>query len=106
MCCRPPVFANVRGLIIDRLNQARLPAIYEWAEWAEEGALLGYGANLKLAWRKVSGLVSKILHGARPEDLPVEQPEKIDFAVNLKTARALGITIPTAVLLLADKVIE
>jgi ABC-type uncharacterized transport system substrate-binding protein len=96
----------MRQLIVERLNQARHPAIYEFPEIAEQGGLLGYGARLEVSYQRVAGLVAKILRGARPEDLPVEQPEKIDLVVNLKTAKALGLTIPPALLLHADEVIE
>ena len=101
-----PAFFNVRGLVIERLNRARLPAIYEWPEMADEGGLLGYGARLRRVWPKVARLVAKILRRARPEDLPVEQPEKIDLVVNLRTARALGLTIPPSILIRADEAIE
>lgn len=83
-----------------------LPAIYEWPETAEEGGLLGYGTRLQLAFRQVFGLISKILHGARPQDLPIEQPAKFDLVVNLRTARAIGLTVPPALLARADEEIE
>jgi putative tryptophan/tyrosine transport system substrate-binding protein len=102
-----PVFANVRGLVIERLNRARLPTIYELPEMADEGGLLAYGARFQRAiWPKVGRLVAKILRGARPEDLPVEQPERIDLVVNLRTAKALDLTVPSPLLARADEVIE
>jgi len=101
-----PFVAPVRATIVDRLNRARLPAIYEFPEIAEQGGLLGYGVRLELASRLAARLVSKILRGARPEDLPIEQPDKFDLVVNLKTAKALGLTVPLTLLLLADEVIE
>jgi putative ABC transport system substrate-binding protein len=101
-----PFAPLVRATIVDRLNRARLPAIYEFPEIAEQGGLLGYGVRLELASRLAARLVSKILRGARPEDLPIEQPDKFDLVVNLKTAKALGLTIPPTLLLLADEVIE
>jgi putative ABC transport system substrate-binding protein len=97
---------SVRASIIDRLNRARLPAIYEFPEMAEQGGLLGYGARFDFASRLVARLVSKILRGARPEDLPIEQPDRFDLVVNLKVARTLGFTLPPSLLVRADKVIE
>jgi putative tryptophan/tyrosine transport system substrate-binding protein len=101
-----PVLHSARRMIVGRLNQGRLPAIYQWPETAEQGGLLAYGPRIQLCIRHVAGLVAKILGGARPEDLPVEQPEKFDFVVNLKTAKAIGITIPASILARADEVIE
>jgi putative tryptophan/tyrosine transport system substrate-binding protein len=93
-------------LIIERLNRAHLPAIYYFTEWGKEGALLAYGPPFNLVYHHVVGLIDKILRGARPEDLPIEQPEKIDLVVNLKTAKALGVTIPFSLVARADEVIE
>jgi putative ABC transport system substrate-binding protein len=101
-----PRLAAARASIIDRLNRARLPAIYEWPEIAEQGGLLGYGSRLRDGTRQMARLVSKILRGARPEDLPIEQPTKFDLVINLKTATAIGLTIPQSILLRADEVIE
>jgi len=101
-----PLIIPARASIIDRLNQTRLPAIYELPEIAEQGGLLGYGARLELVWRIGARLISRILRGARPEDLPIERPDKFDLVVNLKTAKAMGLTIAPALLVLADKVIE
>ena len=101
-----PILNNARMFIVERLNQMRLPAIYEWPETAEEGGLLGYGTRAQLALRQVFGLVAKILRGSRPQDLPIEQPAKFDFVVNLKTAKEIGLTIPPSILFRADEVIE
>jgi putative tryptophan/tyrosine transport system substrate-binding protein len=101
-----PVISPARASIIDRLNRARLPAIYEAPEIAESGGLLGYGTRFDFSSRLVARLASKILRGARPEDLPIEQPDRFDLVINLKTAKALGITVPPALLVRADKVIE
>jgi ABC transporter substrate binding protein len=89
-----PFVPPARATIIDWFNRARLPAIYELPEIAEQGGLLGYGPRLELASRLAARLVSRILRGARPEDLPVEQPDRIDLVVNLKTANVLGLSIP------------
>jgi putative ABC transport system substrate-binding protein len=101
-----PILNAQRALLIERLRQARLPAIYEWPETAEEGGLLGYGARLTLVYRHVAVIVDKVLRGARPADLPIEQPTQFTFVVNLKAARALGLTVPSVLLERADKVIE
>jgi putative ABC transport system substrate-binding protein len=96
----------LREVIIKRLNQARLPAIYQFPEAAKEGGLLAYGARIQVGFQQVAGLVAKILRGIRVEDLPVENVDKIDLVINLKTARVLGIQVPAALLAQADEVIE
>jgi putative ABC transport system substrate-binding protein len=101
-----PVFSINRRLVIERAAALGLPAIYEWPEMAEEGGLIAYGARLTLIYRQLARLIVKVLRGIKPEDLPVEQPSKFDLVVNLKTAKALGLTIPESLLLRADKVIE
>jgi putative ABC transport system substrate-binding protein len=101
-----PIVGSLRATIIDRLNRARLPAIYEFPEYAVLGGFLGYGARFDLSSRLVARLASKILRGARPEDLPIEQPDRYDLVANLKTAKAMGVTVPETLLVRADKVIE
>ena len=93
-------------MIIDRAAKARLPAIYEWREQVEAGGLMSYGASMVDLSRRVAAYVDKILKGAKPADLPVEQPTKFELVINLKTAKALGLTIPPSLLLRADQVIE
>ena len=83
-----------------------MPAIYEWPEMAEEGGLIAYGPRLTLMYRQLARLVAKVLRGVKPQDIPVELPTKFDLVVNLITAKALGLTIPEAFLVRADKVIE
>ncbi|MCW5745847.1 MAG: ABC transporter substrate-binding protein [Alphaproteobacteria bacterium] len=95
-----------RDRVIGRLNEAGLPAIYEWPEAAGAGALLGYGARLSLVYGRLAALVGKILRGAQPSALPIEQPLTVELAVNLRTARAIGLQVPSAVLARADEVIE
>ena len=85
---------------------ARLPTIHGNREYVEVGGLMSYGANFADLWRRASDLVDKILRGAKPGDIPVEQPTKFELFVNLKAAKALGLTIPEAFLLRADKLIE
>jgi ABC-type uncharacterized transport system substrate-binding protein len=84
----------------------RLPAIYEFRSFVEAGGLMCYGTDMKTVFHRVATYVDKILKGAKPGDLPVEQPTKIELVINLKTAKALGLTIPQTLLLRADQVIE
>ena len=101
-----PVLNNFHRPIVERLHDARLPAIYQWPEIAEDGGLLAYGPRILLCYRYVVSLVDKVLRGAKPADLPIEQPTKFELSVNLKTAGAIGLTIPPTLLLRADEVIE
>jgi putative ABC transport system substrate-binding protein len=101
-----PLLFAARHLIMERMRAARLPAIYQWPETAEEGGLLAYGPRLLLCYRHVVSLVDKVLRGAKPAELPIEQPFKFELVVNLNTASALGLTIPSALLLRADEVID
>jgi len=84
----------------------RLPVVSEGRDWAKAGALLAYGADYHDMWKHGAVLVDKILKGAKPGDLPVEQPTKFDLLVNMKTAKALGIAIPQSILLRADEIIR
>ena len=84
----------------------RIPTISGWAQFAEGGNLMSYGPNLRAATNRLAYFVDRILKGAKPADLPVEQPVRVEFVVNARTAKALGITIPPVVLLRADRVIE
>ena len=95
-----------RRRIIDLATKHRLPAMYGWREFADEGGLLSYGPRVSDMLRRAAALVDKILKGARPGDLPVEQPTKFELVINLKTAKTLGLTIPQTLLLRADQVIE
>jgi putative ABC transport system substrate-binding protein len=101
-----PVLASLYRDIIDLAAEYRLPAIYQWREHVEAGGLLSYGPVLASMWRQSGVIVAKILKGAKPTDLPVEQPEKFELAVNAKTAASLGLAIPPNILVRADEVIE
>jgi len=92
--------------IMDFMSKNRLPAVYQLSENVRAGGLMSYGASQPDLFRRAAGYVHKILQGTKPADLPVEQPVKFELAVNLKTAKAIGLTIPDSFLLLADEVIE
>jgi putative tryptophan/tyrosine transport system substrate-binding protein len=101
-----PFLASLYREIIDFAAQNRLPAIYQWREHAEAGGLASYGPSLAEMWRQSALIVTKILKGANPTDLPVEQPAKLELVINLKTAKALGLEVPLALLIRADDLIE
>jgi putative tryptophan/tyrosine transport system substrate-binding protein len=101
-----PLINRSRQIIIERSAALRIPAIYQWPETAEEGGLAAYGPRFTEIYRQLASLLVKLLRGAKPADLPVEQPTRFELVVNLKTARALGITIPPSILARADEVIE
>ena len=97
---------NYRARIVDFAAKSRLPAMYPDREYVEVGGLMSYGPNFADLFRRAATYVDKILKGAKPADLPVEQPTKFEFAINLKTAKALNLTTPQSVLFRADKVIK
>ncbi len=101
----PSAFAH-RRLIVDFATRSRLPSTHAFREAVELGGLMSYGVNVPDLWRRAAGYVDRILKGAKPADLPVEQPTKFELVVNLKAAKALGLTIPQSVLMRADTVIE
>jgi len=101
-----PMFWVEREQIIKHIAQLKLPAIYETRDYVIAGGLMAYGASLVDMSRRAAGYVDKILKGAKPADLPVEQPNKFELVINLKTAKALGLTIPQSLLLRADEVIQ
>jgi len=95
-----------RNEIIDFAIQKRLPSMFQEKGWAVAGGLMSYGENLPSMYRRAAYFVDRIFKGAKPADLPVEQATKFDMVLNLKTAKAIGLTIPDSVLVLADEVIE
>jgi ABC-type uncharacterized transport system substrate-binding protein len=102
----PALMDNLRGQVTDLAATHRLPAMYTWKMYVEAGGLMSYGPSLPDLYRRVAYYVDRILKGAKPADLPVEQPTKFELVMNLKTAQALGITIPPHLLLLADEVLK
>src|SRR5216684_2965307 len=100
------VLFNYRGQIAEMAMRNRLPAVSSFKEFAEAGLLLTYGANVRDLFRRSAVVVDKIFKGAKPADLPIEQPIKFELVINLKTAKALGLTIPPTLLARADEVIE
>ena len=101
-----PMFFGQRQQIIERAAKQKLPAIYEWTFFVQGGGLVSYGADVLDVYRRAAGLVDKILKGAKPGDLPVEGPTRVDMGVNLKSAKALGVTIPESIVKQAVVVIE
>jgi putative ABC transport system substrate-binding protein len=97
---------NVSGRIAQFASEARLPSVSGWAPFAHSGLLFTYGPNVRELYRSLARYVDRILRGAKPADLPVQQPTKFEFVINLKTAKTLGLTIPPTLLLRADQVIE
>jgi putative tryptophan/tyrosine transport system substrate-binding protein len=101
-----PLIDNQRRQVLDFAAKNRLPAMYPYSEFVEAGGLMSYSANYADLFRRAADFVDKILKGAKPADLPVEQPMKFEFLVNLKTAKQIGLTIPPNVLARADRVIR
>jgi len=100
------LFFALRGQLISIAAKLGLPAIYQWPEIAEEGGLIAYGPSLRGAFRQVTTLVDKVLKGAKPSDIPVEQPTRLSLVINLRTASALGLTVPPLTLLRADRAVD
>ena len=100
------LFYSARQMTIALAAKHRLPAIYENREFVQDGGLISYGPNIAEATRRSAAFVDKILKGAKPGDLPIEGPTDYELVINLKTAKALGITIPDKLLTVADEVIE
>jgi putative ABC transport system substrate-binding protein len=101
-----PTLLDQRTRLIELENKSRLPAMHSSLEYADAGALMAYGADRTELFRRAANYVDKILRGAEPGQLPVEQPTKFEFVINLKTAKQIGLTIPQSVLYRADKIIK
>jgi len=101
-----PLLTSHRKQVVDLAAKNRLPAIYATAEWVEDGGLMTYGVSITEMSRRAATYVDKILKGAKPADLPVEQPTKFEFVINLKAAKQIGLTIPPNVMVRADRVIK
>src|SRR4029453_3144932 len=106
LVCGDRLFSTYRRPIFDLSTKNRFPAIYSTKEYAEAGGLMSYGANFPDLYRRAATYVDKILKGTKPADLPVEQPMKFEFVINLRAAKQIGLTIPQSVLYRADKVIK
>jgi ABC-type uncharacterized transport system substrate-binding protein len=101
-----PLFLTRRDQLISLVTRHAIPSIYEWRQFAEAGGLMSYGIDLVDAYRQAGVYVGKILGGAKPGELPVLQPSKFEFVINLKAAKALGLSVPNTMLVAADAVIE
>ncbi len=101
-----PLTLRHRASIVELSNKGQLPAMFGFAEYARAGGLMAYGPSVPDLFRRAATYVDRILKGAKPADLPIEQPTKFELVINLKTAKALGLTIPQSLLLRADQVIE
>jgi ABC-type uncharacterized transport system substrate-binding protein len=104
--CANPLFNSIRDHVLALTARFTLPAIYEVREFTVAGGLMSYGTNVPDVYRQIGVYTGRVLKGERPADLPVLQPAKFDMAINLRTAKALGLDMPMSILLRADEVIE
>jgi putative ABC transport system substrate-binding protein len=101
-----PILNAHRRRLIQLAASHRLPALYEFRSYVEDGGLMSYGPSIDDMFRRAAGFAGRILNGARPGELPIERPTKFELVINLRTAQALGLTIPPSLLARADRVIE
>ena len=101
-----PFLSSLSGEIIGVSAAQRLPAIYQWKEHVESGGLVSYGPSLVQLWRQAGTIAAKLLKGAKPADMPVEQPTKFELVVNTRTAKAIGINLSPSLLVRADEVVD
>jgi putative tryptophan/tyrosine transport system substrate-binding protein len=107
LLCLPDTFLNVhRELIVTLAARHKLPAVYAFRFFAVDGGLMSYGVDVADLYRRAAGYVDRILKGAKPAEMPVQSPDKYELVINLKTAQALGLTVPQTLLYRADEVIE
>jgi putative ABC transport system substrate-binding protein len=101
-----PITAVHRSAIITLAAERHIPTIYPYRYFVVDGGLVAYGTDIRDQYRRAAAYISRILHGTQPSDLPVQQPTKFELVINLKTAKALGLTVPPALIARADEVIE
>lgn len=101
-----PLFVPYSRRLADLCVKHRLPSISDLRQFAQEGGLMSYGPNRTDTWRRTAAYVDRVLKGASPAELPIEEPRQFEFVVNMKTATALGLTLPKSLLLRADEMIE
>jgi len=105
-CAGDAFFANRRDQLVLLASRHAVPAIYMWSDFTAAGGLISYGIDNIDVWRQAGSYAGRILRGGKPADLPVQQPTRFELVVNLKTANALGITVPPSIFARADEVIE
>jgi putative ABC transport system substrate-binding protein len=101
-----PFMFTHRKIVADAVSKLRLPAVYGYREYVDDGGMISYGASITDTYRRAAGYVDRILNGAKPGDLPIQLPIKFELVVNLKTAKMIGFALPDSFLLRADEVIE
>ena len=106
MVASGPLFTNFRQHVLSRTEQLKVPVIYDGRQFVTAGGLMSYGTSVPEVYRQIGIYTGRVLNGEKPADLPVLQPTKFEMSINLRTAKALGIDVPTSILLRSDEVIE